>query len=206
MECNCCYHLCLILCLTFLSCYNEVDADCIQDPAVLGIRYPSLETASVVTRLNFLQVLLNDGLTSRLAYSLWLDNDKSPRGQLIFAGVNIGKSLGTLETIPMFTQSYMYTGVSVGLSRLELSYNGVNYIIIESELQLLVDTYSADMWLPTDVAFSIHALLGVTSESGGHPQFPCSFKGNAPALEFSLGSFFISIPMSQLILQNSTSG
>jgi hypothetical protein len=150
--------------------------------------------------------MFNEGLIACVAFSLWLDDVESPHGQVIFGGVDTGKLVGALETIPMFAETDEYPALSVGLSKVQLSYNGVSHTLIDAEIQTFLDTGVSDIYLPQNVADLIYSLLGATFDGDSlHPLVPCSWKDNTTTIDFTLGSFFISVPMNELIFPADTS-
>jgi hypothetical protein len=150
--------------------------------------------------------MFNEGLIACVAFSLWLDDVELPHGQVIFGGVDTGKFVGALETIPMFAETNEYSTLSVGLSKVQLSYNGVSHTLIDAEIQAFLDTGVPDIFLPQNVADLIYSLLGTTYEGGYiHPLVPCAWKDNTTTIDFTLGLFFISVPMNELILSAGTS-
>jgi hypothetical protein len=150
--------------------------------------------------------MFNEGLIACVAFSLWLDDVESPHGQVIFGGVDTGKLVGALETIPMFAETNEYPTLSVGISKMQLSYNGVSHTLIDAEIQAFLDTGVPDIYLPQNVADLIYSLLGATFDGDSlHPLVPCSWKDNTTTIDFTLGSFFISVPMNELIFPADTS-
>jgi Eukaryotic aspartyl protease len=152
--------------------------------------------------------MFNEGLIACVAFSLWLDDVESPHGQVIFGGVDTGKLVGALETIPMFAETNEYPTLSVGISKMQLSYNGVSHTLIDAEIQTFLDTGVPDIYLPQNVADLIYSLLGATFDGDSdslHPLVPCSWKDNTTTIDFTLGSFFISVPMNELIFPADTS-
>jgi hypothetical protein len=150
--------------------------------------------------------MFNEGLIACVAFSLWLDDVESPHGQVIFGGVDTGKLVGALETIPMFAETDEYPTLSVGLSKVQLSYNGVSHTLIDAEIQVFLDTRVPDIFLPQNVADLIYSLLETTYHGGYiHPLVPCPWKDNTTTIDFTLGSFFISVPMNELIFSAGTS-
>jgi Eukaryotic aspartyl protease len=150
--------------------------------------------------------MFNEGLIACVAFSLWLDDVESPHGQVIFGGVDTGKFVGALETIPMFAETNEYPTLSVGISKMQLSYNGVSHTLIDAEIQAFLDTGVPDMYLPQNVADLIYSLLGATFDGDSlHPLVPCSWKDNTTTIDFTLGSFFISVPMNEFIFPADTS-
>ena len=152
------------------------------------------------------QILFDEDLIACVAFSLWLDDVESPHGQVIFGGVDTGKLVGALETIPTFAETNEYPTISVGISKVQLSYNGVSYTLIDAEIQAFLDTGVPDMYLPQNVADLIYSLLGATFDGSSlHPLVPCSWKDNTTTIDFTLGSFLISVPINEFIFPASTS-
>ena len=105
--------------------------------------------------------MYNQSLIDCVAYSLWLDSVDSLRGQLTLGGVDTGKYLGTLETVPVVMNNLRYLYLSIELQGLAITLGGNTTIKIhDGPLQVSPDSGTTGILLPSNVTNATYEHIG----------------------------------------------
>ena len=170
---------------------------------VLGIGYAAHEVAASygAPYSNLPQKLVEDGLISTNAYSLWLNDLDASTGEILFGGVNTEKYTGELQTVPIVPeQGGVYAELIIALTA--VGANG-NQGSISDNLRYaaLLDSGSSLMYLPNDIADAIFPAVGAEwDENQGTAFVDCSLADSTETLDLTFSSPTIRIPMNELVL------
>jgi hypothetical protein len=87
---------------------------------IAGIGYTTNEAqASKAPYANLPQAMVNSGLITSNAYSLWLDDLEASTGSILFGGFNTAKYHGQLETVPILRENGIFSEFIISLTGLE---------------------------------------------------------------------------------------
>lgn len=175
---------------------------------ILGIGYPSNEVqvgrAGKNPYDNLPAALASEGLVSRNAYSLWLNDLDANRGSILFGGVDTEQYSGTLQTLPIQASRGVYAEFLITLTSLKL---GGQTIADNQALAVLLDSGSSLTYLPNDMVESIYEQVQAQYDpNAGAAYVPCSLGSSTATLEFGFSSPTISVEMNELVLDLVASG
>ncbi|MCJ1311599.1 hypothetical protein MMC25_005272 [Agyrium rufum] len=187
---------------------------------VLGIGYPSLEAQSVSNGdqaySNLPQAMVDQGLISSNAYSLWLNDLDSSTGTALFGGVDTEKYHGELQTLPIDQVQGMYLEMIVSLTGVSLTQNGqtkdqATGSSTELPSGVLLDSGSTLSYIPSDIAQNIYNNLPSQYEvqydqTSQYVTCSCDLMNYNATVDFSFGSATISVQMNELVLIEETQG
>ncbi|CAK9439936.1 uncharacterized protein LODBEIA_P40360 [Lodderomyces beijingensis] len=164
---------------------------------ILGIGLDTLQ-ASTTSYPNVPVTLKNQGIISKNAYSLYLNEPGSSTGTIIFGGVDHAKYYGNL----IYEEVTLLTRLTIALMR--IIYDGTTYD--NSAGNVLLDSGTTLSYLSPDLVNQIANRAGAywvqPLHGGGHYQIDCD--ANLPGdfvFNFALGAK-ISVPSSELIYKN----
>lgn len=175
---------------------------------VLGIGYEINEVqvarAQKSAYPNLPAKMVADGLIDSSAYSLWLNDLDSNKGSILFGGVDSDKYEGSLETLPIQTDSGVYAEFLITLTGLTLGTQG---IANSSALAVLLDSGSSLTYLPDSMVQDIYDTVGAQYDSQeGAAYVPCSLADDARNLTFTFSSPSVAVAMDELVLDVVTTG
>lgn len=178
---------------------------------ILGIGY--LADEAQVNRVgkkgysNVPQAMADGGLIQSNAYSLWLDDLEASTGSILFGGVDTDKYHGQLQTLPIQKELDEYAEFIITLSSMSLTDKGNNTkLTTDLPTAVILDSGSSLMYLPNDLASAIYDALSVTYDSQeGAAYASCSLANENITLDFTFTSPTISVPISELIINEETS-
>jgi hypothetical protein len=154
---------------------------------------------------NVVEVMVEEKFIASRVYSLYLDDIETSTGSIIFGGIDSEKFCGTLATLPMNT--YLNTTIAIAmditLTGLTLtSPGGVNTSYVSSPLNVLLDSGSTFMHLPSDLVDSMAQTLGATydSDAGQYGWADCSERSDEGILTFSFSGVEISVSSDQFVV------
>jgi hypothetical protein len=149
--------------------------------------------------------MYNQSLIDCIAYSLWLDSVDSLKGQLILGGVDTGKFLGTLETVPVVMNDLQYKYVSIEMQGLAITLGDNTTINLhDGPLQVSPDSGTTEILLPSNVTNAIYEYIGATYDDNlGVAVLDCDKADIATTLDFTIGSTIISVPLGDLLIADS---
>lgn len=185
---------------------------------LVGIGYAMSEVqtrAGLPPYNNLPAQMVADGLINSNAYSIWLNDLDSPRGTILFGGVDPAKYEGDLITLPVQTaQKGEYRNLMVTLTSLSFNGdgNGDNTTQVSEDnlaLAVLLDTGSTLTYLPNELVEPLYDAVGVTimpnPQGEQNAYVPCSFKDHSQSLVFTFSSQLeIIVPMDELVLNQTT--
>jgi hypothetical protein len=136
---------------------------------IMGIGYPSLEDTSVQYP-NFMDQMVGNKLTNTKIYSLWLNDQGSSTGSILFGGIDTEKYFGTLYSMPVHQDSLgNYSQFNVGLTSVTVT-PGVGFSIpitnasFSATVEFVSSTYG--IFLPDDAVDIIYSQFNATVNNG----------------------------------------
>ena len=173
---------------------------------VRGIGYPANEAVLAYTTTAYSNVpasMASQGIISSNAYSLWLDDLDASTGSILYGGVDTSKFQGTLQTLPVQASRGTFRAFFVTLTGVSM---GGSTIASNTATAVLLDSGTSLTYLPNDVTNSIYSAVGAKYDSSrGIAYVSCSLANNAQTLDFTFSSPTISVSLSELVLQTSSS-
>jgi hypothetical protein len=169
---------------------------------VLGIGYMSNEVqvqrAGGAKYPNLPQALVNGGLISRSAYSLWLNDLDASTGTILFGGVNTAKYTGELATLPVLSTYGGYYELSVALTGVGI--NGSSISSSSLPVGAVLDSGTTLTYLPDDVADAIFTKVGATyNDQEGAAYAACDLADQDATIDFTFSGRTISVAFDELI-------
>lgn len=173
---------------------------------ILGIGYEINEVqvgrAGQTTYANLPAKLVSEGFIQSNAYSLWLNDLDASTGNILFGGVDTARYHGSLETLPVQKEYGYYAEFLVTLTEVTL---GSQVMATNQKLAVLLDSGTSLIYLPDAMTESIFEQVGAVYDSDvGAAYVPCSLASNTTTLDFTFGGPVISVAMSELVLEAST--
>jgi hypothetical protein len=178
---------------------------------LLGVSFPAIESIAVHggSPYNNLPILLvNEGYIQSAAFSVWLNNDQSAAGVVLFGGVDTDKFYGNLVTLPFVegpgdfqVQQFFVTLQGVQMTGVNGNPNPITLAGGSTPGPALLDTGTNFILLPDAVAEAIQSQLGavVTNDT---PYVECSLASSSIRVDFIFTGITINVPLSQLIDPN----
>lgn len=175
---------------------------------ILGIGYEINEVqvgrAGKPAYRNLPSQMVAQGLIQSASYSLWLNDLDANRGSILFGGVDSGKYVGDLQTLPIQSQSGVFAEFLITLTGLRL---GTQAIANNSALAVLLDSGSSLSYLPDTMVQDIYSAVGAQFDADeGAAYVPCSLANDKRNLTFTFSSPSISVEMNELVLDLVTAG
>lgn len=137
--------------------------------------------------------LVQHGYVSKNAYSIYLDDQASKTGSILFGGVDRAKYVPPLRTMKMTSA----TALEVHLETIEV--DGVNF---NTDLPVVLDTGTSLMYLPQPIIEHVASAYGaVYDPSRELYRLPAKLAEQRQlplSVEFSLGGATISVPTKEL--------
>jgi hypothetical protein len=174
---------------------------------ILGIGYPLNEVqvgrAGLRPYPNLPAQMVAEGLIQSNAYSLWLNDLDSNRGSILFGGVDAEKYVGTLESVPIESESGVYAEFLITLTKLTL---GDQTIGSDLALAVLLDTGSSLTYLPDALVSEIYNQVGAEFDDQQNTAYvPCALAQQQATLNFTFSSPTIAVEMNELVIDLLTS-
>lgn len=179
---------------------SETNTTC----GILGIGLPAWE-ATNTTYENFPMRLKSDGLIHKNVYSLYLNDDNSLKGSLLFGAVDHAKYSGTLQTVPIINndpENYdVAGGFYIVLDKITLEGDSSNETVTNVAVPALLDSGTTFSYFPQSVLDRFTKMVGaVFSESEGFYSVSCKYNNSEVNAIFDFSGATIKVPMSDLIL------
>jgi hypothetical protein len=175
-------------------------------PGTLGLGYAGNE-ATNKTYPTVIDKMVGQGLIESRAYSLYLDDIDASTGSLLFGGVDLEKFSGPLVTFPLndnFNQTIAFYLTLTEINVTPPCGCATTMGPISSyPLNVILDSGTTDMSLPTDIANDIAATMGATLDDEGNYNLPnCDLRLASGSVGFSFSGFKIEVPYLQFIQED----
>lgn len=150
-------------------------------------------------------ILVKLGVTNRAAYSLYLNGDKSGKGEVLFGAIDTTKYSGDLVSLPvqpMWDGVTNYTEFLVALTAISVTDDSGTRLLTDSTFAhpALLDSGTVSQGLPAGVADEI--LKGFGAIQGA---LPCEYRNSNASLTYTFGGDggpSINVPLSALIVDD----
>ena len=174
---------------------------------ILGVGYQINEVqvgrAGKAAYNNLPAQMVADGLIQANAYSLWLNDLDASTGSILFGGVDTAQYHGSLQSLPVQKESGYYAEFLITLTEVMF---GSTVIAEKQALAILLDSGSSLTYLPDAMTEAIYELVDAQYDSSeGAAYVPCSLADNSTALNFTFSSPTISVAMSEMVIEVSSS-
>jgi hypothetical protein len=158
----------------------------------------SAEDISPFTYPSILDTMVSQGLISRKAYSLYLDDLESATGSIIFGGLDADKYHGDLLQMPVApTQlrngSQVYAELGVALTSFGITGQQGNTVNLTSASYrgevVVLDSGTTITYLSESIVAKIYREIGAVddTEGSGMVYIDCNIKNQSPDLTFNYG-------------------
>lgn len=159
-------------------------------------------------------VMVNEGLINTNAYSLWLNDLDSSKGNILFGGVDTEKYVGNLTRIDILVnnKTNVYDSFLVPVtSLLAVSESGTDVLTsTEYPIDVVLDSGTTLSYLPNDIAEQIWREVGATyTPDVGLALLPCRMQNSKGHFSFGFAGPEgprINVSMDELVLDLVTSG
>jgi Eukaryotic aspartyl protease len=160
---------------------------------------------------NFIDTMVNQGLITTKAYSLYLDDLEASTGSIIFGGYDTDKYQGSLFQLPIVPDSLnngsnIYAEFGVAMTGLSISQSGSTKTISNSsyDQDCILDSGTALVYLPEDLTADIVTFLGGVDDTqgSGNIYVNCNLRNTITTINFGFGGSggtTIQVPSSELI-------
>lgn len=183
----------------------------VRGTGILGIGYSTRVTAR--TRYpNLIDQFVNQGTIAVKAYSLYLNDRRSPAGSILFGGIDTDKFIGPLNILPILRPAGQkeYTSFEVTFTGLGVTYSDGSTVPLSSSyfesriFPAVLDSGSTLSYLPDQLARDIYKELDALydTESTGLTFIDCAHLSDDPNLviTFTFDSVTISVPVNEMVL------
>lgn len=155
---------------------------------------------------NFPQLLKNQGIIQRVAYSLYLNSPNSTNGNVLFGGVDHSQYKGQLYTLPILKLGNLtgdgdpYNTLAITLESLSVTAHGSTHKIKSNPIPVVLDSGTTAMYLPNKLADSIAAAFkGTPSPSGDGYIIECPKIGKKNKITYNFGGATIETDINNYI-------
>ncbi|KAI4126855.1 MAG: hypothetical protein LQ338_003528 [Usnochroma carphineum] len=177
---------------------------------VWGISFESSESDVVEegdqSYTGIVGLMKNQGLISRMAYSLWLNDPDAAAGSILFGGVDTDKFDGPLIGVPIVPQSgsSQVSAMNVEFTSLTLNAGGKTSVVQDNVVRsAILDSGTTGTVLPTDLADTFLKFFGaVTDVNVPQPLVSCDLANSNAQFVYQFGGSSgpkISVPVADLI-------
>ncbi|KAI5283684.1 hypothetical protein KEM54_001931 [Ascosphaera aggregata] len=183
-----------------------------SENCVLGIGYPENEVYVLRTGNkpypNLPQALVDSGLINSRAYSLYLDDFRSDKGQILFGGIDTEKFEGELQTVPLVRPSDgVYVEFAIDLTGIRIKVGDKEKDVMRGALPVVLDSGSTFSNIPAKILFAMNNRLdGFYDPHLGIDVVPCSAQSSEDYMTYSFSDAEIRVPLNELIIDPSVLG
>ncbi|KAL8824384.1 MAG: hypothetical protein Q9170_008176 [Blastenia crenularia] len=151
-------------------------------------------------------LMKKEGLISRMAYSLWLNDPDAAAGSILFGGVDNDKFEAPLIGLPIvpLSESRQVSAMNVEFTSLTLNYNGKTSVVQDNVVRsAILDSGTTGTIFPNDLATTFLKFFGaVTDPSVPQPLVSCSLANADAQFVYQFGGSSgpkISVPVADLV-------
>ncbi|KAK8851668.1 aspartic peptidase domain-containing protein [Apiospora arundinis] len=160
---------------------------------------------------NVMDLFYDQGLIGTKAFSLYLNAQDSPTGNLLFGGIDKAKFTGDLLAVPLLPSSATrkVSSYYVALSSLSMTFdNGTNQNLTFADSTVLLDSGASFTYLPNSTVTRLYQALGVAvreDPNQGVTWIDCGILDSQrkATVDFRFGGDkgpLVRVPMSQMVL------
>ncbi|MCJ1243329.1 hypothetical protein MMC30_000526 [Trapelia coarctata] len=173
-----------------------------------GIGYPRNEATDFYPNTPFQMILA--GVIKAPAYSLWLNDQNSGTGSILFGGVDSARytgSLQTLDVVPAIPDDpASYYNLQVNLSSMSTTKDGQTVAVTSVDLPapVILDSGSTSSYLPDTLVQTIYTTFGAKFDATESKAFcPCSLASSSSTIDFRFLGKTINVPIREFVRQPS---
>jgi hypothetical protein len=185
--------------------------DTVRGTGLMGLGFTE-NVASPTKYPTILDNMFTQGLISRRAFSLYLNDLQASTGTVLFGGIDTEKYIGNLTTLPLIPdiQSQNMTSFTVAMSGVGLttpngtttnltapSFNASTVLDSGSTLSLLPGALARQIWQRFNIQLYQYAFIDCAYGRGAN--------GSATFLNFQFNGATIRVPMEEMVLDNMVS-
>lgn len=168
---------------------NNITASMAAYGGIMGIGYDTNEATSI-SYPNFMDEMVDNGLTNTQLYSLWLNDARSDTGSILFGGIDTDKYYDTLLSMPVQKDDNgNYSSFKVVLSSLSLTpQTGLSIPLtnLSFSSDVVLDASTTLIYLPGSLVNSIYNIFNATILDG-YAYTDCKY-GNSSVMSFGFQS------------------
>ncbi|QKX54358.1 uncharacterized protein TRUGW13939_01444 [Talaromyces rugulosus] len=172
---------------------------------VLGLGYVGSEATRKSKQGNYPnlpQAMVDNGLITSNAYSLWLDDLDADTGSILFGGVDTEKYVGKLQTVSILQIPGENPQFRINMSGLALSVNGsieATYGHTSLPAPAVLDSGTSLTVLPEPIVASIFQDLNGTYVTQNPGFIPCSLINEDIRLNFTFSTASVSVRIKEMM-------
>lgn len=177
---------------------------------VFGVGLPQLETSDEnvdVVYPNFPQLLKQQKVINKVAYSLFLNRQNATQGSILFGAVDHKKYTGQLQTVPIVNANGapQINKLRIVLNSISLGSGSTTVQATNQSLAVLFDSGTQISYLPQEMVSEISQILGGSPDPRYTNQqiVSCSYLKLNLNITFNFSGANIQIPLSEFIFQDS---
>ncbi|KAL8946286.1 MAG: hypothetical protein Q9222_007295 [Ikaeria aurantiellina] len=186
------------------------DTDGYATNGVWGISFDSSQAEVVEddaqSYTGIVSLMKNEGLISRMAYSLWLNDPDAAAGSILFGGVDSDKFTAPLIGLPIVPQSgsSRVSAMNVEFTSLTLNANGRTQTVQDNVVRsAILDSGTTGTVFPSDLADTFLKFVGAVNDPNiPQPLVACSLANADAQFIYQFGGSSgpkISVPVADLI-------
>ncbi|KAF3925749.1 Barrierpepsin [Dactylellina cionopaga] len=181
-----------------------------SDEGILGIGFESRQSGAVRGEPEYpglITQMVNQNLINSRAYSIWLNDLNADAGEILFGGIDTGKFVQPLTTIPLSKRTGFdhATDFIISLQGLTITNEADETRVLMNEsraIPALLDTGASFTYLPLDVAAQLTELVGaVTVPEYKGPAVNCSKRGLEGSVNFQFAGATIKVNLRDFIIE-----
>lgn len=158
---------------------------------------------------NFPVLLKKNGLINKVAYSLYLDDETSLSGSVLFGAVDHAKYSGQLQTVPLVNiypgQTNQAPMFNVVVNSMALEGPSKGIVFDNSPIAVLLDSGTTSTHLPQSILASLASTLGGKyNQQYEIFEVSCSYNTSSISMAFSFSGAQITVPLSNYIISDNT--
>lgn len=187
----------------------------VRGTGILGIGF-SNHVAAATPYPNIMDELVKQNIIPTKAYSLYLNDRRSPEGSILFGGIDTEKFIGNLEVVPIIKDisSGKISSFTVDLEGITVAYPNGSKADIKmpaAEMPTLLDSGTTLSYLPQAMAEDLFEDLGAVTDfkTTGLTFIPCDYLGansrpksdpQTLTISFTFGNKTIRVPVQEMVL------
>jgi len=182
--------------------------DTVRGTGILGVGFSSAESTDEIYP-NLIDQFLDQGLITSKAYSLWLNDRRSPSGTILFGGIDTDKFIGPLNHLDILkTTRGQYTAFAVAMSSLTVTNSKGQTNSAGAAIPAILDSGTTLSYLPGDMTTNVFTSLNVYTDdaSTGLSLIDCKYLTKDPDLVFTFvfgkdtATASIDVPVYEMVL------
>ncbi|KAI6373128.1 hypothetical protein MCOR25_003527 [Pyricularia grisea] len=182
----------------------------VRGSGILGVGFSS-HVAAKQPYPNIMDELVAQKIIQAKAYSLWLNDRRSPSGRILFGGIDTAKFIGALKVIPLIPDvtTKNITSFTVALSGFDIELSNKTKTKIDlrnASNPTLLDSGTTLSYLPAAMAEKVFGMFGAVEDKNitGLTYISCDYlqkeKDMLMSFTFANDGGTIKVPMYEMVL------